>query len=540
MAITFSPRPPRPWPQGCWPTDRQRLLIKACLLADEDDARRAWAAWQDDTPLSMIDAASNHLLPLMLPRLDAWGAFRAERRRILGLVRYHWLRQQLLRRGLESVVGALESAGVVAVLLKGAALSAGTYRDGLRPMNDLDVLVRRDQSDPAIAALLSAGWRSRFADPGRSAGVVHACVFNHASGIELDLHFSPFHERPITSADFRDVAALGQRVPIGSRATLVPGAADQLVFTCAHGVRYAEVSPCRWLVDACLLIRRSGARLDWTRVRRQAVRHGMELPVALTIRFLADEVGLAIPDEMIRWAAQPRAGILGRIEFAAVSGRPWATHVMWQRLVAKTFLYVRHRRAGVRMPYRDFLPVIAFLDPPFGRRWGEACRAAFADLRGWLAARLVPRAWVTGRRVTVIGHVAADRLEGFHMPERWEGRHAFRWSSPTAAIFIDCPPGDYEAAVSLLPLRPWQGDLEHSLRISLNDHPLRILGFDAGERDGGASDGWRIRVAVERGMFGPHPLQRLSFRCAPWQAATGDERRLGMPVVEVEVSRRAG
>jgi hypothetical protein len=536
----FLPRPPRPWPQGCWPTDRQRLLIRACLLADEDDARQAWSDWQDDTPLSMIDAASNHLLPLMLPRLDAWGAFLGERRRIQGLVRYHWLRQQLLRRGLESVIGALESRGIDAVLLKGAALSAGTYRDGLRPMNDLDILVRREQSDVAIEALLSAGWRSRFADPGRSARVVHACVFNHASGIELDLHFSPFHERPITSDDFRDVVALAERVPIGGRSTLVPSAADQLVFTCAHGVRYAEVAPCRWLVDACLLIRRSGARLDWTRVRRQAVRYGMELPVALTIRFLADEVGLTMPEEMIRWAARPRAGILRRIEFAAVSGRPWATHVMWQQLVAKTFLFVRHRRAGVRMSYRDFLPIIAFLDPPFGKRWGEACRAAVADLRGWLAARLVPRVGATGRHVTVIGDMRADGLEGFHMPERWEGRHAFRWSSPTAAISIDCPPGDYEAAVRLLPLRPWQGDLEDCLQVSLNDQPLRIMGFDAGECDGVGSHVWRIRVAIERGMFGPHRLQRLSFRCAPWQAAAGDERRLGMPVVKVELLRRAG
>ncbi|MEI7781219.1 MAG: nucleotidyltransferase family protein, partial [Planctomycetota bacterium] len=146
------------WPRGCWPTDRQRLLMAACLLADDRDARLAWDAWLAAEPLFGSDAASNHLLPLMLVRLEAWGGFEAEQRQIVGLVRYYWLFQQLLKRGLESALSTFADAGIDTLLLKGAALAAGTYRDGHRPMNDLDLLVRRDQAAAAIAALVAAGW----------------------------------------------------------------------------------------------------------------------------------------------------------------------------------------------------------------------------------------------------------------------------------------------------------------------------------------------------------------------------------------------
>lgn len=517
------------WPRGCWPTDRQQLLIAACLLADEHDARHAWDAWRAEGPLLGSDAASNHLLPLMLARLEAWGGFEEDRRQIVGLVRYYWLFQQLLKRGLESALGTLADAGIDTLLLKGAALSAGTYRDGHRPMNDLDLLVRRDQADAAIAALASAGWTPRFPDPGRFIRVVHACCFGHPSGIELDLHVSPFHERPLAAGDFITIAAAGEPVLVGTRPAVVPCPADQFLFTCAHGMRHADVAPFRWLVDACLVLRRHADRFEWNRLREQATLHRLTLPVAATIRFLAYHLRMSVPDEMCRWAASPPVTVIERLEMASVMSRPRATHVLWHNLLPKALLHRRLGRMGERVPWADFLPRVVFLEPPFGPHWAAAVRAAACDLRDGLAGCLLApiRAW--RGRILTLGSVTPDRLEGFHMPEHWPGGTLFRWSSPTGVITIDCPPGDYDAVLRLMPARAWSGDLEHSLRLDLNGHSLRIVG---GEGD-------RIRAVIDSAMIGLRTTQRLTIRCAAWQAAAGDRRPLGIPLATVELSRRA-
>jgi hypothetical protein len=518
------------WPRGCWPTDKQRLLLAACLLADEHDARRAWDAWLSAGPLFGSDAASNHLLPLMLARLEAWGGYEAERHQITGLVRYYWLFQQLLKRGLESALDTFADAGIDTLLLKGAALAAGTYRDGHRPMNDLDLLVRRDQADTAITALVAAGWTPRFPDPGRFIRVVHACCFGHPSGIELDLHVSPFHERPLAPGDFHTIAAAAEKVAIGSRPALVPCAADQFLFTCAHGMRHADVAPFRWLVDACLLLRRHADRFDWERLRERTTFHRLALPVAATIRFVAEDLRTPVPDDVLRWAAAPSASLLERIEFASVTSPPRATHVLWHNLLPKTLLHRRLRRVGVRMPWHAFLPLVVFLEPPCAPHWAAAIRSAACDLRDGLVGLLL--APVRARRgpIVTLGSVAPDRLEGFHMPERWPDGRRFRWSSPTGVVAFDCPPGGYEAVLTLLPARAWSGDLEQSLQIDLNGKTLRLLGGEAG----------RIRAVIDRDMIGLSGTQRLTIRCAAWSAATGDRRPLGIPLATVELSRRVG
>lgn len=504
--------------------------MAACLLVDERDARLAWNAWLAAEPLFGSDAASNHLLPLMLARLETWGGFEAERRRIVGLVRYYWLFQQLLKRGLESALCAFADAGIDTLLLKGAALSVGTYRDGHRPMNDLDLLVRRDQADAAIGVLVATGWTPRFPDPGRFVRVVHACCFGNPSGIELDLHVSPFHERPLAPSEFLAIAAAGERVLVGTRQTLVPCPSDQFLFTCAHGMRHADVAPFRWLVDACLLLRRHADHFDWDRLRERTMFHRLALPVAATLRFLADNLQMPVPHDVLCWAASSSVSVLDRIEFAAVTSRPRATHVLWHNLLPKTLLHRRLRRVGVRMPWHAFLPLVAFLEPPFAPHWAAAIRSAACDLRDWLVGSLV--AAIRGRRgqIITLGNVGPDQLEGFHMPERWSDGKLFRWSSPKAVVEFDCQPDDYDAVLTLLPARAWGGDLEQSLRLDLNGHELPILG---GEGD-------RVRAVINRDMIGPPGTQRLMIRCAAWGAATGDRRALGIPLATVKLSRRVG
>src|SRR6185437_3750446 len=79
-----------------------------------------------------------------------WAHFLAEQRR------HNLLRQQRIEELLATIHERSHSAGIAIVALKGAALQmAGVYAAGERPMAELDLLVRPDDVETAVAVVLA-------------------------------------------------------------------------------------------------------------------------------------------------------------------------------------------------------------------------------------------------------------------------------------------------------------------------------------------------------------------------------------------------
>jgi hypothetical protein len=73
------------------------------------------------------------------------------------------VRQRYLERRMVDALRILSSARIGVVLLKGAALTQTTYASFLeRPMSDIDLLVRPDESARAQALLMNAGWEQHY------------------------------------------------------------------------------------------------------------------------------------------------------------------------------------------------------------------------------------------------------------------------------------------------------------------------------------------------------------------------------------------
>ena len=106
------------WDVQVWETARWAVQIHGIApLLD-----RAAAAWPD------ADALHPHLRDYLATQRQRSAA-----------------RVTLLMQDLEDVLAALAAAGIQALPLKGSLLSTQYYPEaGLRPMNDLDLLVRRD------------------------------------------------------------------------------------------------------------------------------------------------------------------------------------------------------------------------------------------------------------------------------------------------------------------------------------------------------------------------------------------------------------
>ena len=73
-------------------------------------------------------------------------------------------RNLVLLRELQTAVDALDAAGVPSIVLKGGALADGLSQHALRPMADIDLLIRREHLDEALAVFGGAGFASTVSE----------------------------------------------------------------------------------------------------------------------------------------------------------------------------------------------------------------------------------------------------------------------------------------------------------------------------------------------------------------------------------------
>src|SRR5262245_12445960 len=112
-------------------------------MLQDVESLTAWRRTTHMADLDRLDPGSIRLLPLLYRRLERDGAQDEIARKLKGVYRHAWYGNQLRLRDAALVAGELRRRGTEPMLLKGAALTLLHYRDyGLRPMEDVDILVR--------------------------------------------------------------------------------------------------------------------------------------------------------------------------------------------------------------------------------------------------------------------------------------------------------------------------------------------------------------------------------------------------------------
>lgn len=293
------------------PTPQQELLLQACLF-DGEPAIAAWRAWRSQVALEEIDLGASRLLPMLADRLlqlgvddPAFGAYRGVQRRT-------WARNQMLFRGAGAVLKQFREAGITALALKGVVLASTCYATmSLRPMGDLDLLVRRADAPAALDRLETMGWLLQAAMPRprepADFALRHACAYEDPANpeVSVDLHWRLLWEKYDAAAE----AAMWERAggfAVGGETCLAPSPADLLLHVCAHGARWNGIAPVRWVADATLLLRTR--TIDWAHLLAQAGRLRLELPMAQTLRYLQVVIHAPVDADALRQldAAAPR------------------------------------------------------------------------------------------------------------------------------------------------------------------------------------------------------------------------------------------
>ncbi len=212
---------------------------------------------------------------------------------------------------LERIVGILGRANIPVMLLKGAALNLTVYaRPDLRPMSDLDLLIRPEDAGATLQLLADYGCRQGcdllregffpkyhyemelITDPPKSA--------------RIDLHARPL--RPLRISRTMPDQAIWEEavtVRVGESQALVPCPEVMFIHLAAHAA-FHGCSRLLWLYDLKRLVDVHEHSLDWSVVAKRAGRWGLSLPVLRAVESAGELLGPVCPTVVIEeLAAQP-------------------------------------------------------------------------------------------------------------------------------------------------------------------------------------------------------------------------------------------
>lgn len=265
------------------------LLALEALICAGRPGDIAFRRWIDTVDLEGMSAASTELLPLLFARHLQGNPQLPHYPRIKGVHRLAHVRSSLLLDGAASAARFLAASGIEAMMIKGASLALAHYpHPGLRPMGDVDLLVRAADYQRANAVLQENGWRYRY-NAAHRRQVSHSCDYITHDGRALDLHVRAMLE--VDDPEFEaGLFARALRLPWAGMEVLVPCPEDEALVCLVNAVRDAVPSRPIWVIDLAHLAA-GRTPLDWHALWQRANRFGIAREVLHTLQVAAQVRG---------------------------------------------------------------------------------------------------------------------------------------------------------------------------------------------------------------------------------------------------------
>ncbi len=232
---------------------------------------------------------------------------------------------------LEAVLRRFAADSIDVTLLKGAALSKTVYgRVPVRPLRDLDLLVREADTSRAIDVLRNLEYTPVTAEPHAGAHLVYEnetlLIKLSTVDVPIELHWSlfnsPFYQNTLP-IDWFWGATLP--VQVGETPTRVLGPEAQILHLCGHLRLHhgGEAAPrVLWLHDVAEVISFYGDTLDWDLLLEQAATCALVLPVQQVLKRVAELWRVAIPEVALDRLQKLRPSAAEARAFARLSSGP--------------------------------------------------------------------------------------------------------------------------------------------------------------------------------------------------------------------------
>ena len=279
-----------------WPSRNQKLLLRAALSADES-AARAWHELRPRFDLDRLELGSFPLLPLVRRRLERLGIDDPDAARLAGISRRTWYLNQVRLDAVAPALRVLEGVAAEPIVVGGWELPARYYGGdfSLRPVEELNVLVRADLVDASVRALVDAG-RSPAR---RGAGGQRRCVDPAGRVCIVEARFARDFSVPERGVEVEDVWAETIEISLGDTRARALSPTDELLRVCLHGARASAYPNILWVADSVAVLRAGEPRVDWQRLVRETVRLRAMLRLRDALVYLSRELDVSVPDDVI-------------------------------------------------------------------------------------------------------------------------------------------------------------------------------------------------------------------------------------------------
>lgn len=163
------------------------------------------------------------------------------RRSLFLLQRRHSVQQRLHTQALLEILDRFETAGITALLIKGAALRYQLYPDpALRPMRDIDLLVHPDDANKAQSLLRSSGYKQSTAPIPTDhfhLPSLHQTIGDHPICVEIHRGLFPNCPPYFQLPRFEQLLASSATITLNGRTALTMGPEETFIYLYHHGIR---------------------------------------------------------------------------------------------------------------------------------------------------------------------------------------------------------------------------------------------------------------------------------------------------------------
>ena len=203
----------------------------------------------------------------------------------------------------ETLFTKLRAAGIATAGLKGIYLLENVYGNiGTRSMNDIDILVRKQDLAECIQVFEGLGYKpnSYFNLKDENIDTKHVPAMQIPGGPLVEMHWTLLEEdEPFTI----DAQALWQRmmpVKIANVDAVALCVEDLVLHLCLHLTyqHYLQLG-LRGLLDIALVIDKFKDEIDWQKLVVIAQSWGSEKATALTLELIETQLNVPIPGEVI-------------------------------------------------------------------------------------------------------------------------------------------------------------------------------------------------------------------------------------------------
>jgi len=200
------------------------------------------------------------------------------------------------------VLTSLADNQLPVIALKGLALAESIYGDiAVRPMSDLDLLVKEKDLIRAGRILLTMGYKQRFPAWESMAKTFHHLPhFSNKSGVIIELHWNIVPPDSFIKMDLDGFWERARLIKVNNIEVRVFSPEDLFLHLCIHACLHLRTGlgliP---ICDIAGLIKTAADGIDWQIVIERATRWGGEKCVYLMLLLVRELLGVAPPDKII-------------------------------------------------------------------------------------------------------------------------------------------------------------------------------------------------------------------------------------------------